>query len=313
MSANSSPIDTSLPVPPPPPEASSPSTTASDSHLSHTTPQSRPLSGATLPHSNTFRPHPHTPLPAPVASRTQLELTMTPVSIITTTAPTTTTDPAHKEQQQQAREKQQGQSQNHTSPLVSSLQSHGSSSYDHSNSSKPCAATAALLAASSILDTPSLLPSSSPSFSTTSAIHRSSSARPTIEIPQPQSPISLHHALDSFPSSVHPPVTKMTRPIDPAETLARDPQSHSHLNGLSYMGQRRIMTPTSRLAETAVGVREVSKKIGTLNTIHTLDTHTAHTISIPNNCIISLHPPCPYFSAIPHCPHGPWCAVVSCY
>lgn len=54
----------------------------------------------------------------------------------------------------------------------------------------------------------------------------------------------------------------MTRSNDPAETLARDPYSHSHPNGLSYMGQNRIMTPTSRLAETAVGVREVSKKIG---------------------------------------------------
>ncbi|KAG0025204.1 hypothetical protein BGZ81_007327 [Podila clonocystis] len=58
----------------------------------------------------------------------------------------------------------------------------------------------------------------------------------------------------------------MTRPIDPADTLARDhSHSHSHSHSLSngsYMGQKRIMTPTSRLAETAVGVREVSKKIG---------------------------------------------------
>ncbi|KAG0363895.1 hypothetical protein BG005_003715 [Podila minutissima] len=58
----------------------------------------------------------------------------------------------------------------------------------------------------------------------------------------------------------------MTRSIDPADTLARDhSHSHSHSHSLSngsYMGQKRIMTPTSRLAETAVGVREVSKKIG---------------------------------------------------
>ncbi|KAF9426468.1 hypothetical protein BGZ94_006478 [Podila epigama] len=55
----------------------------------------------------------------------------------------------------------------------------------------------------------------------------------------------------------------MTRQsVDPSETLARD-YSHSHNMPSQYNGgQRRIMTPTSRLAETAVGVREVSKKIG---------------------------------------------------
>ncbi|KAF9311629.1 hypothetical protein BG003_007177, partial [Podila horticola] len=61
----------------------------------------------------------------------------------------------------------------------------------------------------------------------------------------------------------------MTRSIDPADTLARDhfnthahAHAHSHsLSNASYLGQKRIMTPTSRLAETAVGVREVSKKI----------------------------------------------------
>ncbi|KAG0346590.1 hypothetical protein BG004_001344 [Podila humilis] len=147
------------------------------------------------------------------------------------------------------------------------------------------ATAAALLAASSILDSPSTSPlASSPlsnfpptnSSANTTVFQRpcSSSSRPTIEIPQPQSPITLHHALDgSFPSAstsasslTHPPYSKMmTRTlIDAADTLARDHSSHpSHTHSISsYMGQKRIMTPTSRLAETAVGVREVSKKIG---------------------------------------------------
>ncbi|KAF9355492.1 hypothetical protein BGX34_010439 [Mortierella sp. NVP85] len=47
------------------------------------------------------------------------------------------------------------------------------------------------------------------------------------------------------------------------DTLAKDPsQHHAPISLQGSNGQRRIMTPTSRLAETAVGVREVSKKIG---------------------------------------------------
>ena len=45
------------------------------------------------------------------------------------------------------------------------------------------------------------------------------------------------------------------------DTLAKDISTAAY-HGSALNGQRRIMTPTSRLAETAVGVREVSKKIG---------------------------------------------------
>lgn len=100
------------------------------------------------------------------------------------------------------------------------------------------------------------------------------SNRPSIEIPQPQSPITLHHALDgTFPSSVTAqkssgtPTRILPRSIESCvqDTLAKDPSQHygsSSYSGSGSNGQRRIMTPTSRLAETAVGVREVSKKIG---------------------------------------------------
>lgn len=99
--------------------------------------------------------------------------------------------------------------------------------------------------------------------------------RPSINIPLPQPPIGLHHALDGTV-----PVTPLSKPPLPAKiltsrstdtivqnTLAKDSnQQHASapLQGPGSNGQRRIMTPTSRLAETAAGVREVSKKIGTL-------------------------------------------------
>ncbi|KAI1320601.1 hypothetical protein EDD11_000123 [Mortierella claussenii] len=101
------------------------------------------------------------------------------------------------------------------------------------------------------------------------AFNRSSINRPSIEIPQPQSPISLHHALDStLPAT---PLTKpspapriLPRAIESCvqDTLAKDSQPSLPYQGPGSNGHRRIMTPTSRLAETAVGVREVSKKIG---------------------------------------------------
>ncbi|KAG0299968.1 hypothetical protein BGZ97_003458 [Linnemannia gamsii] len=103
---------------------------------------------------------------------------------------------------------------------------------------------------------------------------RPPSNRPSIEIPQPQSPITLHHALDgTFPSSATAqklsatPTRILPRSIESCvqDTLAKDPSQQygsSSYHGSGSNGQRRIMTPTSRLAETAVGVREVSKKIG---------------------------------------------------
>ncbi|KAF9431658.1 hypothetical protein BGZ76_011859 [Entomortierella beljakovae] len=82
---------------------------------------------------------------------------------------------------------------------------------------------------------------------------------------QPGSPITLHHALDSpLPTAPQAKLTKVfPRSIETSvkDTLAKDPQ-YSNDWGPGSIGQRRIMTPTSRLAETAVGVREVSKKIG---------------------------------------------------
>ncbi|KAG0284878.1 hypothetical protein BGZ96_010798 [Linnemannia gamsii] len=105
---------------------------------------------------------------------------------------------------------------------------------------------------------------------------RPPSNRPSIEIPQPQSPITLHHALDgTFPSSATAQKSSVTptrilpRSIESCvqDTLAKDPSQQygsSSYPGSGSNGQRRIMTPTSRLAETAVGVREVSKKIGTV-------------------------------------------------
>ncbi|KAF9188658.1 hypothetical protein BGZ51_000397 [Haplosporangium sp. Z 767] len=109
--------------------------------------------------------------------------------------------------------------------------------------------------------------------STSTQLNRLAVARPSIEIPQPQSPIGLHHALDgSLPSaSVQAKATVPTRILPRSiescvqETLAKDSHYHNGptpYHGSGSFGQRRIMTPTSRLAETAVGVREVSKKIG---------------------------------------------------
>ncbi|KAK3835459.1 MAG: ATP-NAD kinase-like domain-containing protein [Linnemannia gamsii] len=116
----------------------------------------------------------------------------------------------------------------------------------------------------------------------TSSSSKPPSNRPSIEIPQPQSPITLHHALDgTFPSSATTakssttPTRILPRSIESCvqDTLAKDPSQQygsssyhgsgsSSYHGSGSNGQRRIMTPTSRLAETAVGVREVSKKIG---------------------------------------------------
>ncbi|KAF9350611.1 hypothetical protein BGX26_011258 [Mortierella sp. AD094] len=100
-------------------------------------------------------------------------------------------------------------------------------------------------------------------------LSRPTPVRPMIDIPQPQSPISLHHALDGPlpPTPVAKDQKVLPRSIETCvkDTLAKDPQHHndrSPYQGLGLIGQRRIMTPTSRLAETAVGVREVSKKIG---------------------------------------------------
>ncbi|KAG0048947.1 hypothetical protein BGZ83_006180 [Gryganskiella cystojenkinii] len=99
-------------------------------------------------------------------------------------------------------------------------------------------------------------------------------SRPSIEIPQPQSPISLHHALDSsFPSASAlvkpaPPDRILPRSIESCvqDTLAKDHIS-STFNGSALNGQRRIMTPTSRLAETAVGVRRARVKWETPKTV----------------------------------------------
>ncbi|KAF9281224.1 hypothetical protein BGZ68_006762 [Mortierella alpina] len=97
--------------------------------------------------------------------------------------------------------------------------------------------------------------------------------RPSIEIPQPISPISLHHALDSS----LPSATAIAKPAHATRILPRSIEScvqdtlakessqqygSTPYQGSGSIGHRRIMTPTSRLAETAVGVREVSKKIG---------------------------------------------------
>ncbi|KAF9933304.1 hypothetical protein FBU30_005888 [Linnemannia zychae] len=88
-----------------------------------------------------------------------------------------------------------------------------------------------------------------------------SSGRPSIEIPQPQSPITLHHALDgTFPASattakaMATPTRILPRSIESCvqDTLAKDTGSSSY-HGSGSNGHRRIMTPTSRLAETAVG------------------------------------------------------------
>ncbi|KAK3818717.1 MAG: ATP-NAD kinase-like domain-containing protein [Benniella sp.] len=102
-----------------------------------------------------------------------------------------------------------------------------------------------------------------------SSMDRPLAPRPSLNIP-PQPPIGLHHALDgTIPTT---PVSKSSQPTrllprsiesGVEDTLAKDPsQQHAPMSLQGSNGQRRIMTPTSRLAETAVGVREVSKKIG---------------------------------------------------
>ncbi|KAF9913369.1 hypothetical protein EC991_000131 [Linnemannia zychae] len=102
-------------------------------------------------------------------------------------------------------------------------------------------------------------------LSSSSSSSRPSSNRPSIEIPQPQSPITLHHALDgTFPSSATTtnssvtPTRILPRSIESCvqDTLAKDTSQQygsSSYHGSGSNGQRRIMTPTSRLAETAVG------------------------------------------------------------
>ncbi|KAF9936650.1 hypothetical protein BGZ67_002144, partial [Mortierella alpina] len=134
-------------------------------------------------------------------------------------------------------------------------------------------------ASSAVSFSPSLSSSSTTvvypsSFSRThTANTRPTVPRPSIEIPQPISPISLHHALDgSIPSA-----TAIAKPAHATRILPRSIEScvqdtlakessqqygSTPYQGSGSSGHRRIMTPTSRLAETAVGVREVSKKIG---------------------------------------------------
>ncbi|KAF9951060.1 hypothetical protein BGZ70_001134 [Mortierella alpina] len=142
---------------------------------------------------------------------------------------------------------------------------------------------ASVRSSSSTHSTPS--PASSASSSSATVVYPSASSRPhtthtrptvprpSIEIPQPISPISLHHALDgSIPSA-----TAITKPAHATRILPRSIEScvqdtlakessqqygSTPYQGSGSIGHRRIMTPTSRLAETAVGVREVSKKIG---------------------------------------------------
>ncbi|KAF8980377.1 hypothetical protein BGZ46_004304 [Entomortierella lignicola] len=145
------------------------------------------------------------------------------------------------------------------------------------------AAAAAAAPESSTISSPDL--SSTTSSSTTSTplvpssvtdrsqqpmlISRPTPVRPIIDIPLPSSPITLHHALDG--PIPHTPVAKDKKGLPRSneacvrDTLAKDSPNSGDRNpytGAGSFGQRRIMTPTSRLAETAVGVREVSKKIG---------------------------------------------------
>ncbi|KAG0378441.1 hypothetical protein BGX24_003842 [Mortierella sp. AD032] len=144
-------------------------------------------------------------------------------------------------------------------------------------------------------------PSKTPGqLNNTSSSSKPPSNRPSIEIPQPQSPITLHHALDgTFPSSATTakssttPTRILPRSIESCvqDTLAKDPSQQygsssyhgsgsSSYHGSGSNGQRRIMTPTSRLAETAVGVREVSKKIGK---------HPLHSISVLFSSVLNFH------------------------
>ncbi|KAI8604600.1 hypothetical protein EDD21DRAFT_205937 [Dissophora ornata] len=157
-----------------------------------------------------------------------------------------------------------------------------SSASVHSNHNpSPLSSSSSSLASSTKLTT--VLPSSEAIAGSRrpTQLGRASVSRPLIEVPQPQSPISLHHALDGTI-----PVTPVSNPSTTArilprsidthvqDTLAKDStRQHNASSTSSYgsnsssasSGPRRIMTPTSRLAETAVGVREVSKKIGMLS------------------------------------------------
>ncbi|KAF9115460.1 hypothetical protein BGX27_007713 [Mortierella sp. AM989] len=98
-------------------------------------------------------------------------------------------------------------------------------------------------------------------------VNLSSTERPILQTPQAQSPITLHHALDAPlpPTPISLKVLPRSIETSVKDTLAKHsehPSDRAPHQGPGSIGQRRIMTPTSRLAETAVGVREVSKKIG---------------------------------------------------
>nr|UNY86306.1 NAD kinase [Mortierella alpina] len=133
---------------------------------------------------------------------------------------------------------------------------------------------ASVRSSSSTHSTPS--PASSASSSSATVVYPSASSRPptantrptiprpSIEIPTPISPISLHHALDgSIPSAtaIAKPAHAtriLPRSIESCvqDTLAKESsQQHGSTpyQGSGSIGHRRIMTPTSRLAETAVG------------------------------------------------------------
>ncbi|ORZ11399.1 hypothetical protein BCR41DRAFT_372216 [Lobosporangium transversale] len=152
-----------------------------------------------------------------------------------------------------------------TSSVVKPSFSSSSSSSSSSTSASVCSATAPTIYAPT-----TIRPGSGPSMS----LGQRSVIRPSIDIPQPQAPIGLHHALDStYPATPNAKPAATTARILPRsiescvqDTLAKDPQlpsgSSTPYLGPGSNGHRRIMTPTSRLAETAVGVREVSKKIG---------------------------------------------------
>ncbi|KAG0001965.1 hypothetical protein BGZ79_003858, partial [Entomortierella chlamydospora] len=117
-------------------------------------------------------------------------------------------------------------------------------------------------------------PSSDPSISSSSDMNqpiplsRPTPVRPTVDTSQPQSPVSLHHVLDGPPPRT--PVANdhkaLPRSVETCvkDALAKETQQHNDRSphqSAGSVGQRRIMTPTSRLAESAVSVREVSKKI----------------------------------------------------
>ncbi|KAF9163217.1 hypothetical protein BGX20_001404 [Mortierella sp. AD010] len=118
-------------------------------------------------------------------------------------------------------------------------------------------------------------PSNDPSISSSSdtnqpiPLSRPTPVRPTVDTSQPQSPVTLHHVLDgpSPPTPVSSDHKALPRSVETCvkDALAKETQQHNDRSphrSAGLVGQQRIMTPTSRLAESAVSVREVSKKIG---------------------------------------------------